>query len=255
MKSKLILSFLAVVTLVGCKKEDVDTTVPSVDLFTINGAMEEVTVSAGVAFQVAVEVSDNEALGQFKLDIHDDFDGHTHGKNWAPWDTLIIGNISGTNQQINLGIPVPSWAAAGAYHATLRLIDARGNEAPYQTMTLYITNGSEPTINLTSPNFSSPVTFERGMSYALQGAISDDTGLDEIIIYLEEGHAHKTAEEPIFEFDVDLGGSIATWDFETDGNIVINIPQAAEIGDYILHIIAKDVDGNYGIFEGEIEII
>lgn len=255
MRSSFLISTALILALLACKKEDADVTKPSITTFALNGEEEEVVVNAGDPLAVLAKLSDNKSLGQFKIDIHDDFDGHTHGKTMAAWDTLIIENLSGTYQELALDIPVPTWATAGMYHGMARLIDASGNEADFKTMKIIIKNGLEPQIDVTDPDFGGQVTFTRGMSYAIKGTVTDDAGLDEIIIYLEEyGHSQKTAEEPLFEFDVDLGGSTTSWDFQTDGNITIAIPAGAEIGDYVLKVIAKDVDGNYGIFEGEVSI-
>ena len=247
--------------LASCNKnDDTDTTAPLIKSATIDGKEEGIEVSAGNAMTFEVEVSDNEALGQLKLDVHDAFDGHTHDKSSrVRWSEVKIINLTGTNQVMTYDMTVSSDALAGPYHAEISVIDAEGNEGEFAERVIMVRNGSEPGINVANPDFSGEVDITRGSTLALAGVVTDDTDLAEIYIILEEEHddSHKsTQEEPLYEMDFDLEGlADVSWDFQTDGNVNIAIPSGAEAGHYLLTVRAEDAEGNINIFTGEIHIM
>lgn len=252
------LSSLAVFT--SCEDDNdpssQDTKAPVFQTLTLNGEDEELDATAGGDLVVAGSVTDNMKLGEFKLDIHDDFDGHDHGKTAADWTHVMILPLSGKSAQILETISIPSDATAGPYHAIARLIDDEGNEAEFMEFELMISNGSEPVVNLVNPDPTMETDWEPGMTYALEGTITDDAGIDEVIIILEEegDHDHgKVAEEPIFEGDYDLGG-VTSWDMMSDGAVQIAIPSDAEHADYELTIAVVDVDGNWAIAHADIHV-
>lgn len=252
----------SVLFLVSCDKDDDnDTTAPIIKSATIDGKDHDIDVTVADDMTFVVEVSDNEELGQLKLDVHDVFDGHAHkstaGINWA--EVKII-ELSGTSQTVNQVITIPNNATAGPYHANVLVIDAEGNEGELVELVVMVSNGSEPEINVTNPDFSGEVHAMKGSTLSLEGVITDNTDLAEILIVLEEehdDHEHKsTQEEPLYEMDFDLTGSTdVSWDFQTDGNVNIAIPASAETGHYLLTIRAEDAEGNINIVSGEIHIM
>jgi len=254
---------LILTALIACDKDDdtEDTVDPTIKSAMIDNSDEDILVTAGNEIHFDVEVEDNEALGELKIDVHDIFDGHSHGKKSATkWADVKTIQLSGKTQDVHEHMDVPTNATAGPYHAIFRLIDAEGNEGEFVELDFMVSNGSEPMINVTDPDFSSEVHVNKGGSISLKGTITDDTDLDEIVIVLEEehdDHSHgKKSDTPLFEADFDLDGSSdLSWDFETDGNVTISIPANAEEGHYALEIIATDNDGNISIFEGEVHIM
>lgn len=252
---------------IACDKDDdndndnQDTVKPTIKSAMINGSNEDITVAAGTEIHFDVEVEDNEALGELKIDVHDVFDGHSHGKKSSiDWAEVKIIQLSGKTETVHEHMDVPGNATAGPYHAIFRLIDGEGNEGEFVEVDFMISNGSEPTIDVTDPDFSTEVHVDKGASISLKGTVKDDTDLDEITIVLEEEHddhhSHgKKSDTPLYDVDFDLDGSNdLSWDFETDGNVVISIPSDAEEGHYALEITAKDNDGNISIFEGEVHV-
>ncbi|AEV31527.1 DUF4625 domain-containing protein [Owenweeksia hongkongensis] len=244
------------------KDDDNDTTAPIIKSATIDGKVEDIEVTAGTAMTFVVEVSDNEDLGQLKLDVHDNFDGHTHKSTASvSWAEVKIVELSGTDKTVTQEMNVPAEATAGPYHADILLIDAEGNEGEFVERSIMIRNGSEPGINVTNPDLSGEVHATKGSTLTIEGTVSDDVDLAEIYIVLEEehddDHDHKsTQEEALYEMDFDLTGSAdVSWDFQTDGNVNIAIPANAETGHYELTIRAEDAEGNINILSGEIHIM
>lgn len=244
------------------KDEDEDTTAPEIKSVTINQADHDIAVAAGDEIHIDAHVTDNEALGELKVDVHDIFDGHSHGKKSSvKWAEVMTIALSGKEQHVHDHMDVPQDATAGPYHAVFRLIDAEGNEGQFAEVDFMITNSSQPQINITDPDFSGEVDAAKGSTLSIMGTITDDTDIDEIVISLEEehdDHSHKknTSEEPLYEADFDLtGSSDMSWDFQTDGNVNIAIPTDAEEGHYALKVVVIDDEGNMNVFEGEVDIM
>lgn len=249
------------IVMISCDKDDdTDTTAPVINSATIDGKEEGIEANVGNAMTFEVKVSDNEALGQLKLDVHDAFDGHSHDKSSGiNWANVAIIDLSGTEQTVSHDMEIPTNATAGPYHAEILVIDAEGNEGEFVERVIMIRNGSEPGIEITSPDFTNEVHVSKGSTLSLEGVVTDETDLAEILIILEEEEedAHKSVQhEALYEMDFDLeGASDLTWDFQIDGNVNIAIPATAEEGHYVLTVRAEDSEGNINIFEAELHIM
>lgn len=259
-KSLFYFSILAIGFSSCTKDDDDDSTAPSIKNATINGLDEDISISIGNELNFEALLSDDEALGQFKIDIHDIFDGHSHGKKAStPWVYTQTFDLSGTSQNFQGKITVDNSATAGPYHSILRLIDEAGNESDFTEIDFMILNGDEAQIAISAPDFSSEVHLDKGDTLKIMGQITDNVDLEEIIVRLEEdhdSHSHgKKQEDALYETDFDLtGSSDLTWDFQIDGQMNIVIPTSAESGDYIFVVIVKDNEGNLNIFEGHVHI-
>lgn len=260
MKKSLLYFGIIALGFISCTKENEgDSTAPTITNATINGLNENISVSIGNDLNFEAQLNDNESLGEFKIDIHDIFDGHIHGKKaLSPWVYTETFQLSGTSQNFNAKIVVDSTATAGPYHSILRLIDKLGNESDFKEIDFMIMNGNEAQIAISSPDFSSHLHIDKEDTLKVMGQITDNVDLEEIIIRLEEDHhdSHgKKQEDALFETDFDLlGNNDVIWDFQNDGQMNIVIPASAESGDYIFEVIVKDNEGNLNIFEGHVHI-
>ncbi|QNR25888.1 DUF4625 domain-containing protein [Croceimicrobium hydrocarbonivorans] len=254
-KTALFLSVLALGSACSNDSDNQDLDAPVILSATLNGEDHDLEFNAGEAINLAVEVSDNEALGQLKLDLHDQFDGHSHGKLSSTWTLSEVYNLSGSQTTFKESLQVPDPVTAGPHHLILRLLDAAGNESEFTELDFVLRNGSEPQISITDPDFSQGFQITKGQSFNLTGSVTDNIDLAEIVIQVREEseHSHKSYSSTIFSFDKDLdGGSDLSFDL---GSLSISIPSTAEIGHYELYISAKDSEGNYGIYTAEIEVI
>ncbi len=82
-----------------------------------------------------IELSDNEMLSSYKVEIHSDFDGHTHNKSLKAEDTTPFSyqkswDISGKKNATihHHEIMIPANATPGNYHLMVYCTDAAGNE-------------------------------------------------------------------------------------------------------------------------------
>lgn len=239
----LSLSALLMFTFQSCTK-DVDDEAPVIASFTVDSE----TVAAGSEIHADLNFTDNEALKSYKIDIHDNFDGHGHGKVGQRWSYQELVDISGKDFDEHKHIDVPNDAFSGPYHFTIYVLDAEGNQSDFAEVDLNITNSSMPVISVTNLNADEENHVSKGSTLALVGTITDTDGIDEVVIELEEaGHDHehgKKEEDPLYEMDLDLGGSVNSYDLSTI-TPSIDIPGTAESGDYELLIRVKDTEGNF----------
>lgn len=253
-------ALLALTILAACSDDDKpqDTVAPTIKNVEINDGGEYPTVAAGADMTLKAEVEDNEMLQELKLEIHDIFDGHGHGKMSNSWEQIMILPLNGASQSIAENIPVPGIATAGKYHVVLRAIDAEGNESDFVEKEFILSNGNEPQIAVSNPAFGqNEVHAPKGSTFDLQGTITEDSDLVEVKIMITQaghgGHAGKRSASTIFMADFDLtGGNETSFDL---GQVDITIPTDAETGHYQLSIVAKDNSGNYGVFIEEIHVM
>lgn len=168
----IIFSVAAVLLLIqSCKKGDKEN--PKV---VITSPADSSVFSAGGNLPVNALITDNEALSQFKIDIHENFEGHEHDKSTGViWSKIIIENISGVESSPTVSIPIPANAGAGWYHLILTAVDAAGNQSEFDLRNIRIKNPTDtlaPDVNLTSPVESN--SYPLGQALSLSADIVDD---------------------------------------------------------------------------------
>ena len=131
------ITLIVLFVVLGCGKENVDLTPPSMDVLNyspspiedeICGAQEPVVfqLTGGEKLGFDVIFKDDIALSQYKVDIHNNFDCHGHGGGSAPsvsvpnvdnlttdWTVLEIQDISGTSAPVTRTLDVPENVTAG----------------------------------------------------------------------------------------------------------------------------------------------
>lgn len=260
---KKMISFFSILivlsmVVVSCTK-DQDTEAPEVTAFKINGQDHDVEVAAGSDMTVMVTFTDNEALQQWKVDIHDAFDGHGHGKttDFTKFSLQQVFPISGTDAPITQAIAIPANTTAGPYHCIIRAIDAKGNESAFVEIDLIITNVGQAVINVISPDLSQEIDALPGSQLTLTGNITDDVDLVSVKMELAEEdddheHGKTISEDPIYEMTWELPGNNDTeWDMS---NAQIQIPANTPAGHYMLLISAIESDGHMSIIKGVVHI-
>jgi hypothetical protein len=117
----------------SCKKMD-----DVKPLITVTTPANEDVVVVGSTITFKAKFSDNTELSQYKIDIHGDFDSHGHTTQQEEWQTLIIGELSGKEQEVERTIAVPSGIKTGNYHFIVECTDKSGNSAVPQEIDLVI---------------------------------------------------------------------------------------------------------------------
>lgn len=240
---KNVLYLLVLATMISsCRKEDPDTERPTINSVSINGSTSSVTVSAGSSLNFSIALSDNIALKQLKIDIHDNFDGHGHSPN-IPFSTQRIYDLSGTSVTSTPSILIPSTAASGPYDIIISLIDASGNEAIQREIELTITQNGQAVIDITSPSLATEWEYSPGDTIFISGTISDDIDIEDIDISLENETTGAVLYDEEFE---QTGVADVLWNFN-ELNLQskwIIIPSGASLGHHGLVIKVTDNDAN-----------
>ncbi|MFC3196643.1 DUF4625 domain-containing protein [Parapedobacter deserti] len=144
---KRILSVLVLVsTVLSCSKDTAtDTEYPEIDAaFADAFPVQCSTLQRGETFVFKARFSDNVALGSFSLDVHQNFDHHSHSTEVeecdmdpvkAPKDPFVYIQSFDipdglTSYEATVEIPVPEGVDSGDYHFMIRVTDRAG----WQTM-------------------------------------------------------------------------------------------------------------------------
>lgn len=134
---------MTIATIAGCKKNEakVDDIPPVIDL-SIAGAfpVQCSEISTGETFVFKARFTDNLELGSFGVDVHHNFDHHSHsteveqcatGVIKAPVNPfLLVKNFAipegSKTYEAVVEIPVPANADAGDYHFMIKVTDKQG---------------------------------------------------------------------------------------------------------------------------------
>jgi hypothetical protein len=146
MKSAQIL-FLALsisIVFTACKKDDnADTEKPKIQVLLPTDTHVETKRDSIVTF--SARITDNVGLKQYKIEIHDASDGHTHGGRSngtnadSNWRYDEIKDISGTSYETGIKtFRVPTNAKLAEYHLILKATDNTGNEAKEAEIELHV---------------------------------------------------------------------------------------------------------------------
>lgn len=132
-----IVSLLALFSLVSvsCKDSDSDTTKPVISLI---DPQEGEAVKIGGDMHLEMDLSDDVMLKSYMIEIHNNFDHHSHGSSRAAATDGQTVNFS-FNKSYDLSgkrsahihqhdVVIPANATPGDYHLMIYCTDASGNE-------------------------------------------------------------------------------------------------------------------------------
>lgn len=140
----LYLSVIALVFAGGCKKDstkEIDTEYPVIDISSTAAFPKQCsTVKRGEKFFFRAQLRDNTTLGSVSVDIHHNFDHHTHSTEVATCSMdavktpvnpfLLIQSyaipVGLASFEVQQEITVPADIDAGDYHFMIRLTDKEG---------------------------------------------------------------------------------------------------------------------------------
>ncbi len=143
-KTFFYISVLSVLVLSACKKEgerQIDTEYPTIDITTANAFPKQCgTLKRGERFTFRALLSDNAALGSLSIDIHHNFDHHTHSTEVESCSMepvkvpvkpfLVIQSFPIPADQrsflMEQQLTVPTDIDPGDYHFMIRLTDKEG---------------------------------------------------------------------------------------------------------------------------------
>lgn len=227
-----ILLLLIELIITSCKRPKPDETIPTL---MVSNPTSGQTYNAGSRIELKALFSDDIALSQYKIDIHNAFDDHSHKMAAVPWAAIIIEDLDGTSQSIVKEINIPPDAAAGRYDLLIYCLDAAGHESSFQELEINIINPDDvmaPDINISSPTPGSQYTV--GDSIHIVGTVTDEQTLKDVEIkIIKEGDSTT-----VFDYHYEGIASIVKF---------INLPVSTAVwtqGNYVIKIKARDVTYN-----------
>ncbi|MBL3658614.1 DUF4625 domain-containing protein [Fulvivirga sediminis] len=139
----LFIIFATIILLTGCSDDDksLDTEYPVIDQsFEANYPQQCSEIKKGESFTFTAYFTDNQYLGSYSIDIHNNFDHHNHSTEVNDCDLaaiktaktpfLFINNFSipeGLKEcKAELNINIPEDIDSGDYHFLVMLTDAEG---------------------------------------------------------------------------------------------------------------------------------
>jgi hypothetical protein len=215
---------IAPLILIGCSGSEVgkpDTKIPQIILVSSSLAygtddicgLPETHVFPLLSEQtlnLELDFSDDVELSQYKIDIHHNFDCHTHGRIkevGEPWFVARIEKLEGRVLRITEELKVPANVTAGNYHLLIYCLDKVGNEAEPLVFSMKIKNKNDtqlPTLTLTEPSVEG-VTLKREESVNFKGTITDNTDLTDgriELFYYDPDNTLFTVNQYLFSEDV-----------------------------------------------------
>jgi hypothetical protein len=245
----LALSLLFVLAiLAGCDEsnETIDTSAPTIEI--ADPAFGESFIAGGsVHFEASF--ADDIELGVFKIDIHNYFDGHGHGRvakstedpglvKWAFSQSFDFDSgLKNSEVSLDDELEIPLNTMAGPYHFIVSAVDKSGNATSYQDnstkeIEIYLTNSSMPVVDITNLT-NDELEIEVGEIFMVTGSVTDPTdgqyaGMHAIEIVLGESHegehdhdhGGRIAEDDLIDFDLD---EEALEPFMVDDAIVLDL--------------------------------
>lgn len=142
-KIKLLLGILALAFISSCSSDnaEIDTEYPVIDITGTNAfPIQCSTIERGQTITFRAAFNDNVALGSYSLDIHHNFDHHTHSTEVTTCETeavkkpvkpmLFINNYTipdgVKSYEATAQISIPADVDPGDYHFMIRLTDKEG---------------------------------------------------------------------------------------------------------------------------------
>lgn len=174
----------------GSVDEGPDTQVPVIQVVSSSPEAKEgvicgseesyvIRVATGNEIILNLAFSDDRNLSQYKIDVHNNFDCHAHGRITSSWQVLKIENVVGKKVELDEVLAVPENALAGDYHLQILCIDESGNEAEPILYSIQVENSIDnipPELMLSEPS-SNSFTVAKGSEIKFQGMAKDNHSL------------------------------------------------------------------------------
>lgn len=129
--SILVLAFTFIIT--SCsKKEDTDTTLPTI---TLNEPEDGDSLRIGADVHFECDFQDDVMLGSYLIEIHNNFDGHSHKSTRAEGEVPFFFkksyDLSGlrNSHEHHHDVVIPENTQEGKYHLVVYCTDAAGNQS------------------------------------------------------------------------------------------------------------------------------
>lgn len=117
----------------ACSSDDDNALDNEVPTITVNVPQQEQHFDLGEKIMLNIELEDNVALAAYRLNIHHNADGHTHGvvtmsEDWEYNENITLEN-SPQSFLVEDEINIPTGITQGNYHFGIIVLDSSGNQS------------------------------------------------------------------------------------------------------------------------------
>ncbi len=263
-RSILSLGLLSILILVACEDDEpIDITGPTI---TIKEPATGEQFAAGSSIHFDALFEDDVELATFNISIHNNFDGHSHGRiEVEPFEFSQSYELTGQSDDVDENIAVATDATAGPYHLTVEAIDAAGNATTFadgssKEAEIWITNEEMAHVHFEDAAGNEVAEYEGVVDQSLKfyGEIEDAVGtLDHVMIMVghlegeaEHDHGGRILEDDHIyekEFEVEGQASVFIQNLIEGEDIVVTQSDVDELeeGEHLYLIVqVEDADGN-----------
>ncbi|MCL6217459.1 DUF4625 domain-containing protein [Zunongwangia pacifica] len=239
----------------ACSSDDDEILDSEKPQITVNDPVENEAFEVGGELHFDIDLSDNDALASYKVDIHNNFDGHTHSgvlnstvgvttkqSTISPWSFNKAFDIEGTPKTYHAHehIEIPDDIAEGPYHLGITVIDVSGNEN--QVYVQFIIGedhtGEEHGISISDIHSENAV---RGGELHAEAQLAADHEISSVSVSIH-GHGLEPEEGEIeWTFDKTYENYSGT---SAELHEHIDVPENAALGEYHMTITVIDAEGH-----------
>jgi hypothetical protein len=261
MKKTIFLSTLCMLGLGACTEENVtNLNKPEIELESPK-SWQAFSVADGIHFEA--HLHDNEALSQYNITIHHNFDAHEHGARLStqmmPFNYSESFTVEGATVDVEQHLDLPATTAAGPYHLVVKAIDMQGNSTSFddgssKEVSILITNDSQAKVQLDLAAGETELDGTAGEQLNVTGTITDAAGqFSEITVTLghEEGgeehnheHGRLKEEDHLYEQTFEIAATSEANIAELLSENPIVIPADVTEEHLMLIITVHDDQGN-----------
>lgn len=241
-------ALLGISLFTSCSDDDdsLDATAPEI---IVNEPTNDAHFHKGEEIHLDVDLLDNEALASYKIEIHSNFDGHTHGEarlltTASPWAYQSTENIEGNVKEYNIHqhIVIPEDILEGAYHLGITAIDHVGNQnQAFIEIEVGDHDNHGDTHTLSIENLiASDVA--PGSDIHTEAALTAAHGIQKVVVNIHGHGLNPTGDEIAWTFDqeyTNYSGTSATFHEHID------VPANATEGEYHITLTLIDNDGEH----------
>ncbi len=251
----------------SCEKDKVDTQKP---VITISAPQEEEALYIGAEIHFEVDFTDDTELKSYKVDIHSNFNGHTHkgtNSDSVAWSFQQSWNFDAGQKNAHIHhheIVIPSEfngkkISQGDYHFMIYCTDAAGNES-WIAIPVEIMESADKEAPIFT-NVSAPIAnkvFANGAKIEISGTVADNEHLDGLFIAIMPENTTNEQVNPteclavmLHEHDAvhekqsyNFSASITVGQAQDNNNPAKNVTWTQ--GKYFLIVKSPDESGNVG---------
>lgn len=159
------------------------------------------TIPAGDSVNVRISFTDDVALSEAFVEVHDNFESHKHQKVNTKFSGSEILSLEGLSDAQVATFVLPNNAAAGPYHMNISVLDKEGNRSDVKVLEFFISQPGQPVFK----SIVKEIDVSANTDFTINFEVEDDVDLKEIF-YIIEDHNNPSAE-PLFDGDIDLLGA------------------------------------------------